>query len=161
MFIHIFASELIFMELEKEIKQKKFLSEFHKASVNILFTYSWLNAKNAKFFKEYDISSHQFNILRILRGQHPNPATVNLLIERMLDKTSNASRLVDKLKEKGFVERKICKEDRRACDVWITKKGLSLLEKIDDKMEMINDLLKTISLAEAKELNRILDKLRG
>lgn len=149
------------MELEKEIKQKKFQSEYHRAAVNILFTYSWLNGKNAKFLKEFGISPQQFNILRILRGQHPNPATVNLLIERMLDKMSNASRLVDKLKEKGFADRKTCKEDRRACDVIITKKGLGLLEEIDKKSDLMNEVLKSITSGEAKELNRILDKLRG
>ena len=83
------------MKLEKEITQKKFDNEYHKAAVNILFTYSWLNLKNSKFFREFGISPQQFNILRILRGQYPGPATVNLLIERMLDKMSNASRLVD------------------------------------------------------------------
>lgn len=152
---------LIFMELEKEIRQKKFQSEYHKAAVNIVYTYSWLNGKNSKFFREYGISPQQFNILRILRGQHPSPVTINLLIERMLDKMSNASRLVDKLKEKGMVARKICKKDRRACDVVITQRGMDILEKIDKKTNLLNDALKTITVEEAKELNRILDKMRG
>jgi len=150
------------MELGKEIKQqKKFQNEYQKAAVNIVYTYSWLNGKNSKFFKSYGISSQQFNILRILRGQYPNPATVNLLIERMLDKMSNASRLVDKLKEKGLADRKTCKEDRRSCDVIITKKGLELLMEIDKNEDSMNESMKTISKEEAKELNRILDKLRG
>ena len=149
------------MKLEKEIKQKKFQSEYHKAAVNILYTYSWLNGKNIKIFKDYELSPQQFNILRILRGQYPNPATVNLLKERMLDKMSNASRLVDKLKEKWCADRKICKNDRRACDVAITKKGIFLLEKIDEKFDLLNEPMKTITMKEAKDLNRILDKLRG
>lgn len=149
------------MELEKEIKQKKFQNEYHKAAVNIFYTYSWLNGKNAKYFKNFGISPQQFNILRILRGQHPNPATVNLLMERMLDKMSNASRLVDKLKEKGLVERRTCKDDRRACDVLITAGGLELLNEIDKNFGTLHDDLKTITREEAKNLNRILDKLRG
>ena len=149
------------MLLEKEIEQTKFQSEYHKAAVNILYTYSWLNGKNVKFLKEYGISPQQFNILRILRGRYPKPATVNLLIERMLDKMSNASRLVDKLKKKGMTERKICNDDRRACDIIITGKGLDLLNSIDKKTGSLDEMLKTITAEEAKELNRILDKLRG
>lgn len=149
------------MELEKEIKQKKFQSDYHKAAVNIIYTGSWLNGKNAKFFKSHGISPQQYNILRILRGQFPSPATVNLLIERMLDKMSNASRLVDKLTDKGLVSRKTCKKDRRACDIFITGKGLGLLGEIDKKSDLLHESLNTISPGEAKELNRILDKLRG
>ena len=148
------------MELEKEIKQKKFNSEYHKLAVNIMFTNSWLNSKQIKLFKPYGISGQQFNILRILRGQYPNPASVGLLQERMIDKMSNASRLVDKLKLKKLVERKECKEDRRQVDIIITEKGLELLKTMDKIMETAENDFKTISLSEAKELNRILDKLR-
>ena len=102
------------MKIEKEIKQSKFKSEHQKMLINILYTSSWLAAKHAASLKPAGLSTQQFNILRILRGQHPEPATVNLLIDRMLDKNSNASRLVEKLRLKKLVERAICPEDRRA-----------------------------------------------
>jgi DNA-binding MarR family transcriptional regulator len=149
------------MDLEKEIKQNKsFSSEYEKLTVNIMFTNSWLNTKQIKIFKPYGISPQQYNILRILRGQLPNPASVSLLQERMIDKMSNASRLVDKLKLKKLVERKECKADRRQVDIIITEKGLDLLKTISKDIESVENTFKTISLAEAKELNRILDKLR-
>jgi len=149
------------MELEKEIKQKKFKSEHHKLAINIIYTSNWLVSSNAAIFKQYGITAQQYNILRILRGQHPEPATVNLLIDRMLDKMSNASRLVDKLKLKGFVERKICKNDRRAVDVIITDKGLGLLKELDVMEKQMNRSVESVTVDEARELNRILDKMRG
>src|SRR5215216_4088710 len=101
------------MRIEDEIKQENFKSSYQKAYINLAFTASWLQMKAAQVFRNYDLTLPQFNILRILRGQHPKPATVNLLIERMLDKTSNASRIVDKLVAKGLVTRQPCPQDRR------------------------------------------------
>lgn len=147
--------------LEAEIQQKKFSSEYHKMVLNIVYTGIWITSLNSERFKKYKLTPQQFNILRILRGQYPNPATVNLLIERMLDKMSNASRLVDKLKAKGLVERKINVNDRRACDVIITKKGLDLLDLIDEDQKKWEEPYSTLTKTEAKELNRLLDKLRG
>ena len=123
------------MGIAEDIKQEKFKSEFSKAVVNILFTNSWIGQKNAQLFKSNGLTTPQFNILRILRGQHPKPATVNLLIERMLDKSSNASRIVDRLEEKGLVIRKQCSNDRRAVDVLISESGLELLKKMDVEMD--------------------------
>lgn len=148
------------MRIEDEIKQSKFSNEHQKMSINIIFTANRLNALVSKSMKKYEVSPEQFNILRILRGQYPNPATVNLLIERMLNKMSNASRLVEKLRKKGLVERKTCKEDRRACDVIITKKGLNLLSELDKEEKKWNSSISAISEKEAKELNYLLDKLR-
>jgi len=145
----------------EEIQQKKFISEYHKMVLNIVYTGNWITSVNSEFLRKHNISPPQFNILRILRGQYPSPATVNLLIERMLDKMSNASRLVDKLKEKGLVERTVNENDRRACDVIISKKGLELLKKIDREQEEWEEAFSGITKAEAKELNRLLDKLRG
>lgn len=149
------------MELEKEILQKKFRSEIQKSVINILYTFGWLNGKLTRFMKPYHITLQQFNILRILRGQHPNPATVNLLIERMLDKSSNASRLVERLRQKGLVQRAISKNDRREVDVSITIKGLSLLAKIDKPLDEFEKKTIKITAKEAKSLNQILDKFRG
>lgn len=149
------------MEIGKEIKQSKFRNEHHKMLINILFTSGWLDAKHACNLKPYGISSQQYNILRILRGQHPKPATVNLLIERMLDKNSNASRLVEKLRLKKLVERATCPEDRRAVNVLITQKGLDLLTEIDKHETSFLKELKNLSEKEAEQINLLLDKLRG
>jgi DNA-binding MarR family transcriptional regulator len=149
------------MEIEKEIHQEKFQSEYHKLLLNIIYTGNWINLRNIQRLKPYGISPQQYNILRILRGQYPNTATVTLLTERMLDKSSNASRLVEKLRSKGLLDRCVCPEDRRAVNVRITEKGLQLLEVIDSKHADFEDNLRSISEQEAQALNSMLDKLRG
>jgi DNA-binding MarR family transcriptional regulator len=149
------------MKIEEAIQQQHFISEYQKAHLNILYTGSWLSQRTAAILKPYDLTTQQFNILRILRGRHPEPATVKLLTERMLDKMSNASRLVDKLLKKKLVERTICTDDRRRVDVFITDAGLDLLEKASVELEadMHADNY-NLGLEEAVELNRLLDKLR-
>ncbi len=149
------------MKLEDEIKQEAFRNEYHKLAVNIIYTHSWLMAKIYEVLSHFDLTPQQFNLLRILRGQYPSPASITLLKERMLDKMSDASRLVDRLIQKGFVERKICEQDRRKVDVVITKKGLKLLEKVDEKNDEMDNYLKNLSESESKLLNELLDKLRG
>ena len=111
------------MKLEQEIKQPKFRNEYHKLAVNVLYTNGWLVNLYSSLFSKHDITSNQYNILRILRGQYPNPVTINLLKERMLDKMSDASRLVERLRRKGFVKRDLSSKDRRCVDVFITEKG--------------------------------------
>lgn len=149
------------MALEEDIKQKKFKSEHQKMMVNILFTANWINYAQAKLMKGFGITPQQFNILRILKGQLPDAASVNLLIERMLDKMSNASRLVEKLRLKGYVERKQSDKDRRQVDVIITSVGLEIVEKITKELEQFEKaFMHTISELEAKEINRILDLVR-
>lgn len=150
------------MELEKEIKQvNKFTSEYQKLFVNILYTASWLDVLSNRRLKPYGITTHQYNILRILRGQHPHPATVNMLIERMIDKSSNASRLVERLRIKGYVSRCTNESDKRAVNVMITEKGLDLLKKMDEEQKTFEKVLHTITKQEAAEMNVLLDKLRG
>lgn len=149
------------MRIEEEIKQSKFNNEHHKLLLNLLYTGSWLSIKQIQFFKQFDLSPQQYNILRILRGQHPAPASINLLIERMLDKMSNASRLVDKLHAKGFVDRKPCASDKRQVDVVISKKGMKLLDQIDKEIMAVDGLLSNLSKTEAKSLNELLDKIRA
>lgn len=148
------------MGIAEEIKQEKFSSEYSKAVINIIYTNSWLHQKHLELFKEYGLTTPQFNILRILRGQYPNPSTVNLLIDRMLDKSSNASRIVDRLEQKGFVTRKQCKNDRRAVDVFISEEGLKLLSILDGKLKAFEGQLKNLSEEEAQSLNTLLDKFR-
>lgn len=149
------------MRIEEEIKQQSFKNEHQKAAINILFTSNWLNTLHAQTLKPYGISPQQFNVLRILRGQNPQAATVNLLIDRMLDKSSNVSRLVEKLRLKDFVKRGVDSEDRRAVAVEITKKGLKLLEQLDKEEQKWLEKLSVISEKEARQLNNILDKLRN
>ena len=149
------------MGISEDIKQEKFKSQFGKAVVNILYTNSWINQKNARMFKSFGLTTPQYNILRILRGQHPKPATVNLLIDRMLDKSSNASRIVDKLEQKGLVKRTQCSNDRRAVDVSISDEGLSLLVKMDKDMEKWESTYNKLTEQEAETLNYLLDKIRS
>lgn len=149
------------MKLEAEIKQKKFASEHHKAIVNIIYTANCINNVHIRFLKTFGISGQQFNILRILRGQYPKPVMISLLIDRMLDKMSNASRLVEKLRQKGMVERRVANSDRRAVDVIITNKGLNLLSELDKVSDLGLGMMDNISAHEADQLNRILDKMRG
>ncbi|MEZ4984869.1 MAG: MarR family transcriptional regulator [Saprospiraceae bacterium] len=150
------------MKIEEALQQKKFSSEYQKAHLNILYTAAWLNQVTASVLKPYGLSSQQFNILRILRGRHPAPASVKLLTERMIDKMSNASRLVDKLLEKGYVERIPCDSDRRRVDVSITDAGLKTLAAASTKMDdTLAQLKGTLALEEAELLNSLLDKMRG
>ncbi len=149
------------MGIEDEIKQKKFRSDFQKAIINIFYTSGWLYNKHAQALKPFGISNEQFNVLRILRGQYPNAASVKLLIDRMLDKNSNASRIVEKLRIKGLVERKECSMDRRQVDVIISQKGLDLLEEIDKLNFETTVHGLNITEKEAKQLSDLLDKLRG
>ena len=149
------------MRIEDEIKQKSFKNEFLKASVNILFTSSWLTTYHAILLKPYKLTVQQFNILRILKGQGENAVTVRLLAERMIDKMSNASRLVDKLVNKKLVERTPCKSDRRQVDIVITKEGLKIVDQVSDVFEKDELLAKNLTKEEAIQLNDLLDKFRG
>lgn len=150
------------MKIEEEINQRNFKSEFQKAHINILFTASWLSQQSAALLKSFNISWQQFNILRILRGMYPEPASVKLLTERMIDKMSNASRLVEKLKQKGLVERTACDEDRRKVNVRITELGLEVLKEASSVMEEnLENNMEEVTAEEAAVLNNILDKMRG
>src|SRR5258706_2076745 len=121
------------MKLEEEIKQTKFRTAHHKSALNLLFTASWLQGLNNEFFKEFGITGTQFNILRILRGHHPQKISGAEIKSRMLDKNSDVSRLLDRLIIKKFIQKAQCENDKRATDVMITKEGLKLLKVIDDE----------------------------
>lgn len=149
------------MEIDKEIYSNKFENNHQKAIVNLIYTYGWITNLLRQQLNKYKITLQQYNILRILRGQHPNPATINLLKERMLDKMSDASRIVDRLVQKELVKRCINSKDRRAVDILITTKGLDLLLKLDVEMSSKSILDKNISNAEAGALSDLLDKMRG
>lgn len=149
------------VRLEDEIQQKKFKSEQHKLAINIFYTFNWLNYKNQQTFKSGDITPQQFNVLRILRGQHPEPCNLKLVKDRMLDRMSDASRIVDKLKAKGLLERRECPNDRRNVDLLITDKGLELLKSLDYVDDEFKTIFKNLTTLELKELNDLLDKARG
>lgn len=148
------------MSIEKDIKQANFKSPYSKAVINILYTNNWLQSLQVEIFKPFDLTLQQYNVLRILRGQYPNPITVIAIIERMLDKMSNASRLVDKLLVKELVVRKLCPHDRRAVDVIITEKGLNLLEELDTLQNQWESKLHGLTENEALQLSNLLDKMR-
>ncbi len=149
------------MTLEEEIKQqKKFASDYERASVNILYTSGWLYNRNAAQLKKHSITPEQYNVLRILRGSYPKPMMLGDVTCRMLDKSSNATRLVEKLRQKELVKREICENNRRQVDILITEKGLALLAQIDNELDEWHDNMKKLTKEEAKELNRLLDKLR-
>lgn len=148
------------MELEKEIFQTAFKSERQKATINLIFTHNWVTHQMKREFLPYDITLQQYNILRILRGQYPSPANINLLKERMLDKMCDASRIVDRLKEKELIAKCVNKKDRRAAEVMISQKGLDLLATIDREQDE-DRIMNNLSEEEAHTLNALLDKIRG
>ena len=149
------------MRIDEEIKSTKFEDNYHKAVINISYTYGWLNNIMRCQFEKHQLTTQQFNVLRILRGQYPSPATVNLIKERMIDKMSDASRIVDRLVQKGLVSRCTNKSDRRAVDIRITDLGLDILSKMDVEFKTRDILKNNLSDEEAAQLSVLLDKLRG
>lgn len=148
------------MSLEQDIQQKKFRNEHQKVVVNLLYTVGWLKEKSRVFFDTEDITQQQFNILRILRGSHPKPLSTQAIRERMLEKMSDTSRIVDRLIAKNLVKKVPCATDRRLVDVLITEKGQQLLERLDRRNNEMDDVVRGISEKEAVQLNQLLDKLR-
>ncbi len=149
------------MEIEKEIYNKKFEDNHQKVVVNLIYTYGWITNLLRLKLNKHSITLQQYNILRILRGQYPNPATVNILKERMLDKMSDASRIVERLVQKDLVKRCVSNKDRRAVDILISQKGLDILQKLDNEVSLKNLLSKNLSDEEANTLSGLLDKMRG
>lgn len=148
------------MKLEEEIKQSKFESEHLKAVLNVMVTNNWIVSRQTKFLKQYDLSLPQYNVLRILRGAKNKPMMLSDISERMLDKMSNATRLVEKLKQKGLVDRELCETNRRQVDIFITESGMELLDAIDAPLATFSKDYLNITPEEAELLNTILDKWR-
>lgn len=149
------------MKLEEEIQQKvPFRSEWQRVAVNILFTNNWLIAHQKNLFKPFDITLQQYNVLRILRGQHPEPISTSEIRNRMLDKMSDVSRIVERLVKKKLVVRRVCRSDKRLVDVFISQAGLELLEQLDHIDTDFDLLLQGLSREEAAKLNELLDKAR-
>lgn len=148
------------MSLEKDITQQNFRNEHQKGVINIIYTYNWINEKMKVFFDKENITAQQFNILRILRGAGKPISTLQIR-ERMLDKMSDTSRIVDRLVLKGLAKKNVCKEDKRLVDVNISDKGLKLLSKIDTCQDDMDAVMQNLSATEAKTLNILLDKIRN
>ena len=150
------------MKIEDAIKSNAIMKPSQKVVVNIIYTQNDIHDRFLEILKPYDLSSEQYNVLRILRGQKGNPANMCVIQERMLAKTSNTTRLVDKLLLKDLVTRTVCKENRRKIEVLITKKGLSVLTELDPKViEYENKIVQNLSNLELEQLNFLLEKIRN
>ncbi len=147
------------MSINKDIQQDRFKSEHEKAMVNLIFTYNWTTEQIKQFLDQAELTLQQFNILRILRGSGTPISTLQIR-DRMLDKMSDTSRIVDRLILKGFAKKLVCKKDKRLVDITISAKGLKVLRQIDKQEDKMHDILKSLSENEAKALNKLLDKIR-
>jgi DNA-binding MarR family transcriptional regulator len=148
------------MSLEKELHQREFRNEFQKVLINIIHTNNYLVSKMNDVLKPYDITRQQYNVLRILRGRNPGHSTVLEIRERMLDKMSDASRIVERLRLKGLANREFGSKDKRSVEVTITQAGLTLLEQMEDNINSLEKLFKNLKLEDAVLLNESLDKIR-
>jgi DNA-binding MarR family transcriptional regulator len=148
------------MRIEEAIRQTSFRNEYHRAAVNLLYTYNMVSGSIQKILSEEGITMQQFNVLRILRGQYPGPATNSLIRERMIDKNSDVTRIIDRLLKTGHVKRNLCKSDRRRVDIVITEKGLETLSRIDRRNDELDSIMGNLSEDEVRQLNELLDKLR-
>jgi len=148
------------MGIDKDIQQTRFRNVHQKAAINLIYTLGWMKDKMKPIFDAEDITSQQFNILRILRGSYPQPLSTLQIRERMLEKMSDTSRIVDRLIAKGLVKKLVCKKDRRLVDVVISDKGKKLLERLDTRQDEMDKVLGNLSEKEASDLSDLLDKIR-
>lgn len=148
------------MSIDKEINQKNFGNEFQKSTINLIYTYNWINEKMKVILDRFEITSQQFNILRILRGAGEPLSTLQIR-QRMLDKMSDTSRIVDRMVIKELVKKVVRKSDKRLVDVTLAEKGSLLLEKMDEFQDEMDSILKNLSEDEAQTLNMLLDKIRN
>jgi len=147
--------------ISDDIRQTRFRSESQKAIINLVYTYNQVSGQMMALLNGFGLTMQQFNILRILKGQYPNPSTNNLVKERMLDRNSDVTRLIDRMIKAGLVTRTSCEKDRRRVDILITQKGLDLLKAIEPHEVAMDNLAGGLSEAELTQLNHLLDKLRG
>jgi len=148
------------MGIEEDISQSKFRNEYQKATINLIYTFNWMNERIKHLLDKYDITPQQFNILRILRGAGKPISTLQIR-QRMLDKMSDTSRIVDRLLKKGLVQKVVCEGDRRLVDVTISESGLELLERLDAHQDDMDSVFKNLDEEQAITLNILLDKIRS
>ncbi|MBK7682811.1 MAG: MarR family transcriptional regulator [Bacteroidia bacterium] len=146
--------------IKDAIQQKKFRNVNHQAQVNLIYTSNWLQNQIAKIFKKYGLSSQQYNVLRILNGSHPNSLNLSQIKSRMLDKMSDTSRVVERLRLSGYLTRVPSKEDRRESIITISKKGLKLVEEMKIEEVSMDQISKGLTATEAAQLCKLLDKFR-
>jgi len=148
------------MSFENDIHQKVFRNEYQKVILNLLYTQNYLVGRMTEVFKPFDITRQQYNVLRILRGHYPDPVSINLIKERMVEKMSDTSRIVERLRMKGLIHRCDGKTDKRAADITISNEGLALLKRMREPVEEFEGILDSLTVGEAQELNYLLDKIR-
>lgn len=149
------------MSIEQDIKQASFRNNHQKAIINIIYTHNWMMERIKNLLASADVTPQQFNILRILRGAYPMPLSTLQIRERMLDKMSDTSRIVDRLVTKGLVEKNTCPTDKRLVDVLISDAGQQLLKTLDARTEEMDNVLGGLSATEAQHLSDLLDQVRG
>ena len=149
------------MNIESAIKNNNPLPLSSRTVINIMYTARQVEENASLVFKAHGLTPQQYNVLRILRGQKGNPANLSTIQDRMIDKSSNTTRLIDKLIQKEYVKRQICNKNRRKIEVFITPNGLELLKNLDPIIEQTNnDIMERLSNDEKEKLNTLLDKLR-
>ena len=148
------------MKLENALLSNKFSSESQKATLNILYTAWWLKSITSKELKDFDLTQEQYNVLRILKGKYPDQLCVKDIARRMIEKSSNVPRIIDRLEIKKLVKRTVSESDKRETLITITKCGLSILESSTIKLNILHKSLETITEKEAEQLNNLLEKLR-
>jgi len=149
------------VKIEDAIQTKRFRNEFHKLHVNVIFSAWWLKNQTAAGLKKHGLSHEQFNVLRIVRGQKDGPLCVKDITARMLERSSNTTRIIDKLEAKNLVSRNPAPHDRRELHILLTDAGARLLEQIDEEWKSMDPVSLPISQEEAALLNQLLDKMRG
>jgi DNA-binding MarR family transcriptional regulator len=147
-------------KIEDAIQQSKFRNSHQKAVINLIYTANWLQNKHLAFFKPFGITAHQYNILRVLKGQFPKSISATEIKSRLLDQNSDVSRLLDRLMQKQLITKTASENDKRASDVFISEQGLELLTQIEKQNKEI-DFAINLSPEEASQLSDLLDKCRG
>ena len=147
------------MSIENDINQKKFRNEHQKSIINLIYTFNWITEQTKVILERGDVTAQQFNILRILRGAGAPLSTLQIR-QRMLDKMSDTSRIVDRLIVKDLVKKITCPADKRMVDVTISGKGKKLLEKLDAFELKMDEVAAGLTEADAKAMNKLLDKMR-
>jgi DNA-binding MarR family transcriptional regulator len=151
----------IVLDINVAIKQKRFSSKKEKVLVNLLYTTNWIRDQHSKIFKKYKILPQHYNVLRIVLGQDPKPVSPGYILEVMLDKKRDLTRLVDKLTRLGYLNRQVCENNRRMVDITITPKGKKIAEEIKGKLTEWLDKNIQLTDEESEALSNYLDNLRG
>jgi MarR family transcriptional regulator, 2-MHQ and catechol-resistance regulon repressor len=161
LFKQINVSTFAAMKIEEAIRQTKPMQPLQKAMINLMYTYHWQMERSAELFKPFDLTAQQFNVLRILRGRHPEAVSVGEVKAVLLDKNPDMTRLCDRLVQKSLIQREFNCKNRREVLISITTEGLTLLDTIDPIMQEAAKTWDTLSAQEYETLSNLLDKLRG